>query len=232
MVSISSEAMAARWPPHSLASSRISLESTSSFFWTSPWMFSLSRLPNTPPRAPLPTAWPMALQARATISISSRTSGRSAVAPRCCSTRYWVRVLRFMGCLASNGWRSDVQRLGDDFRDVARQPRVAAHALEPLAHGLAQCRNEARPVVQRARQPRGDLGIEGIERQHLLGPEVVALAVGPVHAAGVVHAELEDQRARAVRVAQGKGWMRHQRAHLFDAAGRGNGLQGEPLVYD
>ena len=53
MPSISSEAMAARWPPHSLASISTSLAMMSSFFWTSPCTFSLPAVPSTPPRAPL-----------------------------------------------------------------------------------------------------------------------------------------------------------------------------------
>ena len=61
MLSISSLAMAARWPPHSLASISTSLAMMSSFFWTSPCTFSLSAVPSTSPSAPLLTAWLMRL---------------------------------------------------------------------------------------------------------------------------------------------------------------------------
>jgi hypothetical protein len=76
MLSISSLAMAARWPPHSLASISTSLAMTSSFFWTSPCTFSLPALPSTSPSAPLLTEMAMRLQARATTSISRRSCGR------------------------------------------------------------------------------------------------------------------------------------------------------------
>ena len=44
-------------------------------------------LPSMPANAPLPTFTAMALQARATTSIKSRSSGWMACAERCCSTR-------------------------------------------------------------------------------------------------------------------------------------------------
>src|SRR5438093_13125157 len=69
--SISSEARAARLPPHSLASSRISLDSTSSFFCTSPCTLRVAAPPRPSPSAPLLTRVLIALQARA---ISTRRS--------------------------------------------------------------------------------------------------------------------------------------------------------------
>src|SRR3546814_13093640 len=62
--------LAARCPPHSLASSSSSLAMTSSFFCTAPCTFSLPRLPSTSPSAPLDTLWLIVLQVRATVSIS------------------------------------------------------------------------------------------------------------------------------------------------------------------
>src|SRR4051812_49924815 len=49
--SISSETSAARLPPHSFASSRISFDITSRFFCISPWTFSVPASPRPPPRA-------------------------------------------------------------------------------------------------------------------------------------------------------------------------------------
>ena len=94
--SISSEARPARCPPQALASSRISLLSTSSFFCASPWTLMLAppslppASPSTPPSAPFPTAIEIRLQARATTSISRRRSGPMRPA-RCSSIRKRVR---------------------------------------------------------------------------------------------------------------------------------------------
>ena len=85
---------AARWPPHSLASISTSLEMMSSFFWISPCTFSVSAVPSTSPSAPLLTEMAMRLQARATTSISSRSWPGMRPCSRCCSTRYWVRLMR------------------------------------------------------------------------------------------------------------------------------------------
>ncbi|KAG1249810.1 hypothetical protein G6F65_018981 [Rhizopus arrhizus] len=83
---ISSEALAARWPPHALAWSRISLLMTSSFFCASPCTLPVPASPSTPPRAPLLTAMEMLVQARATTAISWRRS--ALMRPACCS---WIR---------------------------------------------------------------------------------------------------------------------------------------------
>src|SRR5574343_260966 len=85
--SISSEAMAARWPPHSLASSRMSLDSTSSFFCASPCTLSLPASPSTPPSPPLPMSTEMVWQARETISIRNLRSPVMAPLVRCSSVR-------------------------------------------------------------------------------------------------------------------------------------------------
>src|SRR5690606_12113503 len=120
------------------------------------------------PSAPLLTAWLIALQARATTSISRRSSGCRSWAERCCSTRYWVSVLRFkeaLLCLCG-----EFQCFRDDFPHVARQAFMVCHVLQRPVHGVAQRRHEARPVVQRARQAGGDLGVEPVQRNDLLGP--------------------------------------------------------------
>src|SRR5450830_815582 len=57
---------------------------------------SLPAVPNTSPNAPLPTAWLMVLQARATTSINRRNSAGIELFRRCSSTRYWVRLTRFI----------------------------------------------------------------------------------------------------------------------------------------
>src|SRR5690606_21948129 len=88
--SISSEAQAARWPPQALASSRISLEMTSSFFCASPCTLPVPASPSTPPSAPLPTAIEMLVQARATTATSWRRSALMRPA-RCSSIRKRVR---------------------------------------------------------------------------------------------------------------------------------------------
>ncbi|KAG1064190.1 hypothetical protein G6F40_017874 [Rhizopus arrhizus] len=52
-----------------------------------------------------------------------------------------------------------------------------------------------------------------------------------VHAARVVQAELDNQRARPVRGTQGERRMRHQLARGLHRRGAGGGLQCEPLVH-
>src|SRR3970040_1186017 len=94
---ISSETSAARLPPHSFASSRISFESTSSFFCASPWTFSEPAEPSPSASAPLLTRVLIALQARAMVSISRRRSALIRFLPRWRSIRNWVRLTRFMG---------------------------------------------------------------------------------------------------------------------------------------
>ena len=69
------EASAARWPPHSLASSSTSLAITSSFFCASPCTFSVPAEPSTSPSAPLLTRVLIALQARATTSMQQPQVG-------------------------------------------------------------------------------------------------------------------------------------------------------------
>jgi len=69
---------------------------TSSFFCASPCTLSLPALPRMPVSAPLLTALPIDLQARATTSINSRSSAETTPFSRCCSTRYWVSVMRRM----------------------------------------------------------------------------------------------------------------------------------------
>jgi len=91
MVSISSEAS----PPsaaHSLASSRISLDMTSSFFCTSPARSRCSGAQHAAQRA-FADRMAMVLQARATVSMRSRTSRKQPV-PFAVARQYWVRVLR------------------------------------------------------------------------------------------------------------------------------------------
>ena len=60
---------------------------------------------------------------------------------------------------------------------------------------------------------RADLRIEGIDRDHLLGEEAVAAAVGGIKA-HMVAAEAADQRVDLVRVAHIERRVREQRAHL------------------
>ena len=88
--------MAPRLPPHSLASSRMSLAITSSFFWASPCTLPVPASPSTPASAPLFTEWAMALQARATVSINRRRSGGSAPCWRCSSIRNREREIRLL----------------------------------------------------------------------------------------------------------------------------------------
>src|SRR5438445_4071882 len=116
--STSSEANAARLPPQTLASMRISLESTSSFFCASPCTLSVPAPPSPSASAPLLTRVLIALQARAMVSSSSR---RSALITFCCwrPTRNCVSVIRFMRALfyALSGEPSAAQEQRRDQRE-------------------------------------------------------------------------------------------------------------------
>src|SRR5690606_35228882 len=79
-----------------LASSRISLLITSSFFCASPWTLPVPASPSTPPSAPLPTAIEMLVQARATTAMSWRRSALMRPA-RCSSIRWRVRETALRG---------------------------------------------------------------------------------------------------------------------------------------
>src|SRR3546814_13974063 len=67
------------------------------------------------------------------------------------------------------------------------------------------------PVVEGTRQAGCDFGVQFVQRQNLFGPEVIAF--GTMNALQIVHAELENQRARPVGVAQGKSGVQHKRAN-------------------
>src|SRR4030095_3933702 len=96
---ISSEASAARLPPHSFASSRISFESTSRVFCASPCTFFVAAEPRPSASAPLLTRVLIALQARAIVSMRRRRSALMRFFCFCLETRNWVSVIRFMGHL-------------------------------------------------------------------------------------------------------------------------------------
>src|SRR5215470_7009494 len=97
--SISSEASAARLPPHSFASSRISLESTSSVFCASPWTLLFPAEPRPSASAPLLTRVLIPLHARAIVSMSRRRSALMSFLSRWRATRNWLSVIRFMVAL-------------------------------------------------------------------------------------------------------------------------------------
>ena len=94
---------------------------------------------------------------------------------------------------------------------------------------------ELRPAVERARDLRCELRVEGVELEDAVGPERVAGAVGAVEAARVGEAERADHAARAVRVGDAEGRVAHQPLdaleHPVALLGRGR-LQREPLVDD
>ena len=69
-------------------------------------------------------------------------------------------------------------------------------------------------------------GFFGVERQHGVGEEIVAGAVGAVELGRVRLRERADQRADAVRIGEREGRMPRQRAHAVERRGLGDrGLQ-------
>src|SRR5258708_6770291 len=188
MPSISSDAMAARWPPHSFASISTSLAMMSSFFWISPCTFSLSALPITSPSAPLLTLMLMLLQARATTSISKRSSAGMLPCRRCCSTRYRVRLMgRAMVGYRSKRISGVCQRASDDLAHVARQVGLGRHAAHRLARRAAVGLGQAAPAVHHARQARGELRVDAVEFEHAVGPEHIARGIGAMECGGGGH---------------------------------------------
>jgi hypothetical protein len=111
----------------------------------------------------------------------------------------------------------------------------AATALDRRARRRAVRLGEVAPAVERARHARGELRIDRVEREHPVGPERVAGAVGAMEAGRVAEAERADQAARAVRVGEVEVGMREQPPdvleHLAVVLGRAR-LQREPLVED
>ena len=117
------------------------------------------------------------------------------------------------GLSGGAGGGRGLQRAADDFAHVAAQAGVGGHALDGGARGAAAGLRQAGPAIERARQAGGHLRVERIQRQHLLGPEGVARAVGAVEGGGVVHAVGEDQGAGAVGVFQAEVAVAHELAH-------------------
>jgi len=74
----------------------------------------------------------------------------------------------------------------------------ARDALERDLHQRAAGRREAPPEIERARDRRGKLRVGRVERQHLVGDERVARAVGGVEARVVAQRErADDERTRS-----------------------------------
>ena len=79
---------------------------------------------------------------------------------------------------------------------------VAEDALELGAHQVLAAGIVAPPAAEGRQQTGGDLRVARIERQHLVGDQGVAGAVGAMEAGRVALGEGADQRAHPVRVLQ------------------------------
>src|SRR5262245_30410046 len=189
--SISSEASAARFPPHSLASSRISFESTSSVFWASPCTFFVAAEPRPSASAPLLTRVLMALHARAMVSMSSRRSALMRFLSRWRETRNWLSVIRFV--------------MGS-FYALSREP------------GAAQEKRCEQPVHRR--HPGGrrdgtrgerDEGVAAVEEG---GAQPHGLALAPGRRSLVE--QRHDDRLRAAQADAEHERERHQQRHARD----------------
>src|ERR1700744_4259108 len=73
--------------------------------------------------------------------------------------------------------RSVLESAVDDLAHVRAQVRLRGHARDRLARGAAVRLGQVAPAVERARETRGDLRVDGVELDDLLGPEHVALRV-------------------------------------------------------
>src|SRR5207253_6080964 len=89
------------------------------------------------------------------------------------------------------------QRARGDFEHALRYTLHAADALERGARVRLAPGVEFSPAIEAARHARSDLRVDRVERDHLLGEERVARAVGCVEA-HLVAAESADERVHLV----------------------------------
>src|SRR5262245_61724171 len=147
--------------------------------------------------------------------------------------RLWLAVAPMP--MAVKGPSAGPSRLGeraaDDVGDVARQAVMRRDPPErPLGAG-APPRLERAPALERGEQPRRHLRVLAVERDHRVGYEVVAAAVGVVELGLVRLRERPDQGAQPVRVAERERRMRREVAHALQRRGfRDLCLEREPLV--
>src|SRR3989454_1244754 len=182
--SISSEARAARLPPHSLASSKISLDSTSSFFCTSPCTLRVAAPPRPSPSAPLLTRVLIALQARAMVSISRRRSALISFLSRCRSIRNCVRWTRRMGAFYASRFGRMIEALSG--KEGSHAFRQISERGSPAVARVSQCslRGRLRPgrrVLENHQEGAFDRSFPhlGQEFAHLVGqPNVFVRAQG------------------------------------------------------
>jgi hypothetical protein len=162
-------------------------------------MFSVSALPRMSPSAPLPTDALMVLQARETTSIRRRSSAGIVV-----EALLLDQVLRqadtFHGLpsvwLNFYGWRGGTALCLTTSRTSFDSLPCPATCCSAFFMCSCSAGRIAAPAVHRARQAAGDLRVEGVERDHLLGPESVAAAVRGVELTGLP-AQKVDTRLRA-----------------------------------
>src|SRR5215510_14244081 len=120
-----------------------------------------------------------------------------------------------------------------DVGDVGRARGGCRHAPQGRLGARAALRLEHAPALERGEQPRCELRILGIEREHRVRDEVIAGAVGSVEFLLVRHRERADQGADAVGIREGEGRMRGERLDAIKRRRLGyRGLQREPLVDD
>ena len=87
-------------------------------------------------------------------------------------------------------------------------------------------RLEHAPALERREQPRRELRILGVDRQHVVDDEVVARAIGAVELLLVRQREGVDQGAHAIGIGEREGGMRGERLDAIERRRlRNGGLQ-------
>ncbi len=122
------------------------------------------------------------------------------------------------------------KRAADDVVHIGRQSRGGRNATQGGLGLRTTLAFQHAPGPERGGEPRGDLRVFCIQRQHGIGHEIIAKAIGAVELRGVAMCEGTDQSAYAVRIVHRKCRMRSEGAYAVERAGlRDHRLQAHQI---
>src|SRR5690606_3736092 len=124
------------------------------------------------------------------------------------------------------------QRFPDHFLRILGQTWRGSHTLKRMMHLVTQGRLILTPTIETAREASSHLWIQGIQRNHLLCPEIITTTINCMELRRITVTETENQAARAIGILERKRRMPHQLAHSSNIRGSSHGLQTEPFVDD